>query len=51
MPDALVDLDQVRKVFAHSEKAALEELTAQIMPGKVTGLVGPMDRARPPSCA
>jgi ABC-2 type transport system ATP-binding protein len=41
MPDALVDLDRVKKVFPHSEKAALEELTAQIMPGKVTGLVGP----------
>jgi len=41
MPDALVDLDRVKKAFPHSEKAALEELTAQIMPGKVTGLVGP----------
>jgi ABC-2 type transport system ATP-binding protein len=41
MPDALVDLDRVKKVFPHSEKAALEELTAHIMPGKVTGLVGP----------
>ena len=41
MPDTLVDLDRVKKAFPHSEKAALEELTAQIMPGKVTGLVGP----------
>jgi ABC-2 type transport system ATP-binding protein len=41
MPDALVDLDRVKKVFPPSEKAALEELTAHIMPGKVTGLVGP----------
>jgi ABC-2 type transport system ATP-binding protein len=41
MPDALVDLDRVKKVFPHSEKAALEEMTAQMMPGKVTGLVGP----------
>jgi ABC-2 type transport system ATP-binding protein len=41
MPDALVDLDRVKKVFPHSEKAAFEELTAKIMPGKVTGLVGP----------
>ena len=41
MSDALVHLDRVKKVFPHREKAALEELTAQIMPGKVTGLVGP----------
>ena len=41
MPDALVDLDRLKKVFPHSTKAALEELTAPIMPGKVTGLVGP----------
>jgi ABC-2 type transport system ATP-binding protein len=41
MPDALVDLDRVKKVFPPAGKAALEELTAQIMPGKVTGLVGP----------
>ena len=41
MPDVLVHLDRVKKVFPHQEKAALEELTAQIMPGKVTGLVGP----------
>ena len=41
MPDVLVHLDRVKKVFPHQENAALEELTAQIMPGKVTGLVGP----------
>ena len=41
MPDVLVHLDRVMKSFPYSEKAALEELTAQIMPGKVTGLVGP----------
>jgi ABC-2 type transport system ATP-binding protein len=41
MTDALVHLDRVKKVFPNHEKAALEELTAQIMPGKVTGLVGP----------
>ncbi len=41
MSDALIHLDRVKKVFPHREKAALEELTAQIMPGKVTGLVGP----------
>ena len=41
MPDALVNLDRVKKVFPHSEMAALEGLTAQIMPGRVTGLVGP----------
>jgi len=41
MSDALVHLDRVKKVFPHREKAALKELTAQIMPGKVTGLVGP----------
>ena len=41
MPAALVELDRVKKVFPRSGKAALEELSAKIIPGKVTGLVGP----------
>jgi ABC-2 type transport system ATP-binding protein len=41
MSDVLVDLDRVKKVFPHREKAVLEELSARIMTGKVTGLVGP----------
>lgn len=41
MSDVLVQLDRVKKVFPHSEKAALEELSAKMMTGKVTGLVGP----------
>ncbi len=41
MPEALVQLDHLSKSFPKSEKAALEELSARIVAGKVTGLVGP----------
>jgi len=41
MNDALVILDSVRKIFPHSTKPALENVSAALRPGRVTGLVGP----------
>ncbi len=41
MNDALVTLDSVRKVFARSQKAALEGVSAVLRAGQITGLVGP----------
>ncbi len=41
MSDALVTLDSVRKVFPHSAKPALENVSAELRSGQITGLVGP----------
>ncbi|WP_020563195.1 ATP-binding cassette domain-containing protein [Methylosarcina fibrata] len=41
MNDALVILDSVRKIFPHSTKPALENVSAALRPGRITGLVGP----------
>ncbi|WP_333875133.1 ATP-binding cassette domain-containing protein [Methylobacter sp.] len=41
MSDALVTLDSVRKVFKDSNKPALEGLSAALLPGRITGLIGP----------
>jgi len=41
MSDDLVILDSVRKIFPHSAKPALEGVSAVLMPGQITGLVGP----------
>jgi ABC-2 type transport system ATP-binding protein len=41
MAETLVHLDKVRKVFPKASHPALEEITAKIQSGKVTGLVGP----------
>jgi ABC-2 type transport system ATP-binding protein len=41
MAKALVELGKVRKVFPPTAKPALEEVSAKIYGGKVTGLVGP----------
>lgn len=41
MSDALVILDSVRKIFPHSAKPALEDVSAVLRPGQITGLVGP----------
>jgi ABC-2 type transport system ATP-binding protein len=41
MAKALVELRKVRKVFPPTAKPALEEVSAKIYGGKVTGLVGP----------
>jgi ABC-2 type transport system ATP-binding protein len=41
MSETLVNLNQVRKVFPKAAQPALEEVTAKIKSGKVTGLVGP----------
>lgn len=41
MNDVLVILDSVRKIFPHSTKPALENVSAALRPGRITGLVGP----------
>lgn len=41
MCDALVILDSVQKVFPHSNKPALEGVSAVLRSGQITGLVGP----------
>ncbi len=41
MSDALVTLDAVRKVFPGAKKPALEDVSAVLRPGQITGLVGP----------
>jgi len=41
MSDALVTLESVRKVFPRSKKPALENVSALLRPGQITGLVGP----------
>lgn len=41
MSDALVILDSVKKVFPRSNKPALEEVSAVLRSGQITGLVGP----------
>jgi len=41
MSDALVILDAVQKIFPRTEKPALTNLSATLLPGRITGLVGP----------
>ena len=41
MSDALVILDAVQKIFPSTEKPALTNLSATLLPGRITGLVGP----------
>ena len=41
MSDALVTLAAVRKVFPGAKKPALEDVSAVLQPGQITGLVGP----------
>jgi ABC-2 type transport system ATP-binding protein len=41
MNDALVKLDSVRKVFPRAKKPALENVSAELRAGQITGLVGP----------
>jgi ABC-2 type transport system ATP-binding protein len=41
MSDALVILDAVQKIFPKAEKPALTNLSATLLPGRITGLVGP----------
>jgi ABC-2 type transport system ATP-binding protein len=41
MAETLIHLDKVQKVFPKALQPALEEITAKIESGKVTGLVGP----------
>ena len=41
MSDPLVRIQAVTKTFAKNGSPALADLTAQIEPGRVTGLVGP----------
>src|SRR5260370_33368052 len=41
MSDVLATLDSVRKVFPHSNKPALERVSAVLRAREVTGLVGP----------
>ncbi|MEI8207968.1 MAG: ATP-binding cassette domain-containing protein [Methylococcales bacterium] len=41
MSDALVILDAVQKIFPRAEKPALTNLSATLLPGRITGLVGP----------
>lgn len=41
MSDALVTLEAVQKLFKHAKKPALENLSAILRPGQITGLVGP----------
>jgi len=41
MSDALVTLDSVRKIFPHSKKPALDDISAVLRAGQITGLVGP----------
>src|SRR5262245_6899517 len=41
MPDLLVKIDAVEKIFPGSKKPALAGLTMGIRSGRVTGLIGP----------
>ena len=41
MSDALVHIDSVRKQFKHTLQPALAGVSARLMPGQITGLVGP----------
>ncbi len=41
MSDALVIIDAVQKIFPKAEKPALTNLSATLLPGRITGLVGP----------
>jgi ABC-2 type transport system ATP-binding protein len=41
MSNVLVTLDSVRKIFPHSKKPALDDISAVLRAGQITGLVGP----------
>ncbi len=41
MSDALVSIESISKTFKDSKKAALENISAKLLPGRITGLVGP----------
>ncbi|MGD0960486.1 MAG: ATP-binding cassette domain-containing protein [Methylomonas sp.] len=41
MSGALVTLESVRKIFPGAKQPALENISAQLWPGRITGLVGP----------
>ena len=41
MSDALVSIESICKTFKGSPHAALENITAELLPGRITGLVGP----------
>ncbi|MDD4915451.1 MAG: ATP-binding cassette domain-containing protein [Methylococcales bacterium] len=41
MTGPLVTLESVRKIFPDVKQPALEEISAQLWPGRITGLVGP----------
>ena len=41
MSEALVTLETVQKIFPNAKKPALTNLSAELWPGRITGLVGP----------
>ena len=41
MTDALVSIAAISKTFKDAKQAALENISAQLFPGRITGLVGP----------
>jgi len=41
MSDALVSIASISKIFKGSQQAALENISAELLPGRITGLVGP----------
>ncbi|MFH1518173.1 MAG: ATP-binding cassette domain-containing protein, partial [Pseudomonadota bacterium] len=41
MPGPLVQIEQLTKRFAQGDLAALDDVTASVSAGEVTGLVGP----------
>src|SRR5512140_1454917 len=41
MPDSIATVDRLRKTFSKANRPALDEISAEIPSGTVTGLVGP----------
>ena len=41
MSGALISIDSISKTFKDSQRPALENISAELLPGRITGLVGP----------